>query len=311
MNDHPIVSIVIPTFNQALLLSETLDSVLSQSFKNWECLVVDDGSTEDNVEIAYQYATNDGRFKLLERTKLTKIKGANTCRNIGIEHALGEYIMFLDSDDLLFPYCLEERLSTFSQNSEYDFIVFQMATGENLNVIKNKNLTQFKDNYLYAFLSHDNPWQTSAVLIKKEILSNDLLFDESFPRIQDPEFYTKILLKDDIKFKVFTDRKFDAVYRLTNNRKTNYLNGVTGFRLYITKFYKLTKNRLDSDLCLDSLIKCYKLAVNQYYLKRKPQTINIKEKKELLKLTWFMYQKKLINYKDFAILSLKISYSGF
>ncbi len=104
-----LVSIIIPCFNREDLLPATLDSVLNQTYANWECIIVDDHSTDTTPEIGIEYASRDGRFIFLKRPK-EKPKGAASCRNIGLEHAKGDYIQFLDSDDLLHPEKLEKQL---------------------------------------------------------------------------------------------------------------------------------------------------------------------------------------------------------
>src|SRR5690554_5694001 len=101
------ISIIIPVFNRQKLIKETLDSVLAQIYENWECIVVDDGSTDETWEVLEQYAKKDARIKIHKRHR--DPKGAPTCRNIGMELSEGEYLIFLDSDDLLAKWALQHR----------------------------------------------------------------------------------------------------------------------------------------------------------------------------------------------------------
>ena len=94
-----LVSIIIPAYNQSSLISETLNSVLNQTYINWECIIVDDGSTDNTTEIVKKYTVGDSRFKLKNRPQ-KKLKGANACRNYGFKLSKGEYVLFLDSDDI-------------------------------------------------------------------------------------------------------------------------------------------------------------------------------------------------------------------
>ena len=87
MTSQPLVSIIIPTFNRAHLIGETLDSILAQTYTHWECLITDDGSTDNSIEIIQEYVTKDTRFKLFTRPA-NRPKGANACRNIGLEKAV-------------------------------------------------------------------------------------------------------------------------------------------------------------------------------------------------------------------------------
>ncbi|WP_372938266.1 glycosyltransferase family 2 protein, partial [Seonamhaeicola sp.] len=88
---QPLVSIIIPTYNRAHLIGETLDSVLAQTYTHWECIVVDDGSSDHTSQVVATYCKNDARFQYHQRP-LDRPKGANACRNYGFELSKGEYI---------------------------------------------------------------------------------------------------------------------------------------------------------------------------------------------------------------------------
>ena len=123
MPKNPLVSIIIPAFNRAQLIGATLDSVLAQTYTNWECIVVDDGSLDYTTKVLDAYIKSDSRIQCFNRPS-DSIKGAPTCRNIGIEKSKGEYLIFLDSDDFLLPHCLENRIKKFIENSLFKFLVF-------------------------------------------------------------------------------------------------------------------------------------------------------------------------------------------
>lgn len=109
----PFFSIIIPTFNRKALLQETLESVLSQRFTDYEIIVVDDGSTDGTVE--YLSISGD-RIMLLTQEH----RGPGAARNLGAKHASGNYLAFLDSDDLWFPWTLENYFHAIStSNSEF------------------------------------------------------------------------------------------------------------------------------------------------------------------------------------------------
>src|SRR5690554_8063110 len=109
-DEQPLISIIIPTFNRAHLIGETLDSILAQTYQNWECVVVDDGSTDNTDEVMAAYMAKDARFQYHHRPP-EKTKGANACRNAGLDLAAGEYIVFFDSDDLMTPDHLKVKIS--------------------------------------------------------------------------------------------------------------------------------------------------------------------------------------------------------
>ncbi|WP_026839464.1 glycosyltransferase family 2 protein [Gillisia sp. JM1] len=98
----PQVSIIMATYNRAHLVEETLESILNQSFKNWECLIIDDGSSDNTHEILQPYLLKDSRFNYYKRNEDHK-KGLPGCRNQGLEIAEGEYVIFFDDDDIVHP----------------------------------------------------------------------------------------------------------------------------------------------------------------------------------------------------------------
>lgn len=119
--NSPKVSIIIPTYNRANLLEETLETILSQSFKDWECIVVDDGSDDTTKELLHDLIKKDKRFIFRERPMKCP-KGANSCRNFGLELARGEYVKWFDSDDLMEPDHLKVQVEIL-KNKRLDFVV--------------------------------------------------------------------------------------------------------------------------------------------------------------------------------------------
>src|SRR5690606_31488967 len=107
---EPLVSIIIPTYNRAHLIGETLDSVLAQTYKNWECIVVDDGSTDGTDALLASYCKKDARFQYHHRPK-EHLPGGNGARNYGFMLSKGEYIQWFDSDDVMEVNTLTEKIS--------------------------------------------------------------------------------------------------------------------------------------------------------------------------------------------------------
>ena len=112
-----LISIIIPTYNRAHLIGETLDSIVAQTYSNWECIVVDDGSTDTTAEVMREYVKKDSRFQYHQRPE-NKLKGPNSCRNYGFELSKGEYIKWFDSDDVMLPTLLEKQILSFVDNVE-------------------------------------------------------------------------------------------------------------------------------------------------------------------------------------------------
>ena len=131
------ITIIIPLFNRASLILETLQSIQAQTSKDWKCIVVDDGSTDKSCQVVNELAENDTRIKLIIRDRGPK--GANTCRNIGLDIASTEWVMFFDSDDLMLPWCIEKRIKAIDNNQNIDILLSQGATFTDHNIIGFRN----------------------------------------------------------------------------------------------------------------------------------------------------------------------------
>ena len=94
---NPLISVIVPCYNQAQYLEECLQSVLDQTYQNWECIIVNDGSSDDTEEIANKWSKNDERIKYIYKEN----EGLSSARNLGVKISLGEFIYFIDSDDSL------------------------------------------------------------------------------------------------------------------------------------------------------------------------------------------------------------------
>jgi len=210
-----LISIIIPLYNRENLISETIESVFIQSYSNWEIIIVDDGSTDNSMEIINTFAKNNEKIKIFQRERLPK--GASTCRNIGAENANGEYLIFLDSDDLLAPFCLEQRIKIMQENLNLDFAVFNMFLFRNqlndLNTIFNLKIKN-KDTYLKMFLRDTPPWQTMCVIWRKLMFLKINGFDEIFWIMDDPELHTRALLEPNVNYNFLEESKPDCYYRI-------------------------------------------------------------------------------------------------
>ncbi|UGB30594.1 glycosyltransferase family 2 protein [Metabacillus sp. B2-18] len=115
--DKPLVSIITPSYNSTKFIPATIESVLSQTYQNWEMLIVDDCSKDESRKVIREYTEKDDRIKLIE---LTENSGAAVARNTAIKAAKGKYVAFLDSDDLWVPTKLEKQIE-FMEINDYTF----------------------------------------------------------------------------------------------------------------------------------------------------------------------------------------------
>lgn len=188
----PLVSIIIPTFNRAHFIWEALESVLAQTYENWECIVVDDGSTDETEELMVIYCAKDNRFRYHHRPS-TRPKGANACRNYGFELSEGEYINWFDDDDVMLEDFLKIKASAFTD--KLDIVVCSgYYTNEEL-IIKNRiNLNEsfflFKDYILWRLRI-----LTPSVLFRKSFLINRVLFLNKIKRGQEMELFSRLFYK--------------------------------------------------------------------------------------------------------------------
>ncbi len=114
----PIVSIIIPCYNQAKYLSETLDSVLAQTYQDWECIIINDGSSDCTEDIANKYCADDSRFKYLYQ----KNQGVVAARNNAIRQSHGKYILPLDGDDIIHNQYLNKAVKVIENDPELKLV---------------------------------------------------------------------------------------------------------------------------------------------------------------------------------------------
>lgn len=121
--DKPLVSIITPCYNCGKFIAETIESVQAQTYPNWEMFILDDGSTDESIAIAQQYAQKDSRIHVSENTENF---GAALTRNRAIGMSRGEYLAFLDADDLWVPTKLEKQLRFMQENNcDFSFTEFE------------------------------------------------------------------------------------------------------------------------------------------------------------------------------------------
>ena len=277
------VSIIIPCYNRATRISSTLRSVIEQSYENWECLVVDDGSTDDTQIIVQQIIDQEPRVKWFTRPD-NRLKGANACRNIGIEKCTGDYLIFLDSDDLLQMDCLKNRTTTFNNHPDVDAIVF--STGlmklngdiRPFNTPVDKALTSL--DYAKSFLSYEIPWQITNPIWDKKVFETYGGFDEELPRFQDVDLHTHLLLHN---IQIIRIDVIDFYYRAETDIQ-KYEDTV-----FINK----------AGHAILTYIKKYSVPEASYLLE--PQEIKLELQKMFLKtIKKFVYQKDRWNlFQDF------------
>ncbi|MDL1963371.1 MAG: glycosyltransferase [Deltaproteobacteria bacterium] len=183
--ENPLVSVIIPTYNRGWILKETIDSVLTQDFTNFELIVVNDGSTDNTQDILNSYKED---IIVLQQNN----KGVSAARNMGIASASGRLIAFLDSDDLWLPKKLSIQVDFF--NANLDALICQteeiwVRNGIRVNPGKrHKKLSGsiFEPSLYLCLVS------PSAVMIKRSLFENAGMFDETLPACEDYDLWLRV-----------------------------------------------------------------------------------------------------------------------
>lgn len=234
MHENLLVSVIIPVHNRVSMIGETLESILDQTYLNWECIVVDDGSDDCTPELMEFYCENDERIKFYNRP-IHKPKGANACRNYGFEQSVGEYIIWFDSDDIMLPKHIEEKVKAI-QAENCDFVVAKT---------QNFGVKGFQEPYIYEkkaygikasdFVLLKIHWYTYDVLLIRRI-AEFIKWNERLKSWQDYNYFCKMLLKtEDGKYldEVLTLRRLHShsIQKTLTSNKKNFNLGLLQVRL--------------------------------------------------------------------------------
>lgn len=211
-----LVSIIIPTYNRAHLIGETLDSVLAQTYQNWECIVVDDGSTDGTEGLMAEYIAKDSRFQYHHRPA-DRLQGGNAARNYGFEVSTGEFIQWFDSDDIMLPEYLEKKIAAFSKNN-----VLTICTGysvdQNLGNRKLKLMPPIT-NLFKEYVLWNSKIMSPSIIFRRTFLESSLLFDEKLLRGQENELFSRLFFKlPTTNYNIIPDALY--LYRQHSNTKS-------------------------------------------------------------------------------------------
>ena len=281
------ISIITASYNYQDYIRETIESVMAQTYQNWEMIIVDDGSKDNSVEVIKSYCEKDSRIKLFQHENGVN-KGLCKTVQLGIEKAQTEWIAFLESDDLITPDYLQEKVNVIKENPDTEFIFNDIETfGERAEVYDEYFKTQKevinklgnpadyfdvlgKNNYVPTF---------SVVMIKKSIMQNlDFSTDVGQPQL-DWSLWRQVSLNH--KF-YFVDKKLTK-WRL---HKASYISKPipeVQNLIFEFRYYKLCLKRKHIFKHLPKVLNMAKRCIFRYHPK---------EHKILLLGKWFYYGKK-------------------
>jgi glycosyltransferase involved in cell wall biosynthesis len=186
------VAVITPTRNRLKLLCEAMDSVRCQSFDAWEHIVIDDGSEDDTHDEVKRRMLADSRVRYVQRS--SEKHGANVCRNIGIAQSSAEFIVFLDSDDLLAPDCLGRRVDRMRRNLDLDFATFQGGVfKQKVGDLHQESGAELFGDDLLRFLFFEFPWIITGPIWRRTSLLRLGYLDESLPSWQDIDLHVRAI----------------------------------------------------------------------------------------------------------------------
>lgn len=279
-----MISIIIPVFNRANLISETLDSIKNQTYLLWECIIVDDGSSDNTVEVVKKYVEKDSRFKFFVRPE-GLIKGPSSCRNFAFEKALGNFIQFFDSDDIMHPDHLNLKINAIKDS---DLVLCKLKDFQEIfdeNYFLSDSVPDIKCQNLFEdFVSGALPIMMVAPMWKKESLKPYMPIREDLHILEDYELYARALFKPK---KISILNKTLIFYRMGLNSSTNsfYNNIDYGLESYFEAkktVLQLTTSKLIKFSILKMTLGFFRMGLAQQKYKSCEKCIDFIKKEKLL-----------------------------
>ncbi|WDV07469.1 glycosyltransferase [Lysinibacillus irui] len=211
------VSIITPVYNAEKYIDNSIESVLNQTYQDFELIIVNDGSTDNSAQNIKKYLF-DSRIKYY----LQENKGESAARNKGIEEAQGEFIAFLDADDLYQPTKIEEQINYFNQYKDIDVVYTDVQIidekGRNQGVLKSEEIISTQDNFLANMLYRQLIPGPAAIMLRRKCIESGIRYPENYSNAEDYLF--TIQLSQHFNFgylpkKLYSYRRHDS--NLTNN----------------------------------------------------------------------------------------------
>lgn len=293
MSMIPKVTIIMSTYNRAHFIVETLYSIQNQTFTNWECLIIDDGSTDNTLEVITPILEIDKRFQFIKRPE-SYLKGLSGCRNYGLDIAKGHYIQFFDDDDLMHPRKLELQVEPFLSSNKVIFTVCKFETftekdGDERILIK-PNFKLYHSHIGDAILIGEIKLNSLSAFWKAEIF-NHFRFDETLKYAEEWELFTRIGYHYPTNYGVVDEYLFQ--YRKHQNSLTlgddfDYEKRKTSAIIRIKILDYLSKHKLHTKTSILFLAKTFLITFyNPIYVNQLIDYVKMNDRFSF-KLSWFL-----------------------
>lgn len=255
---NPLISIIIPTFNRAHLIGETLDSIIAQTYQNWECIVVDDGSTDNTSEVMTEYVNRDSRIQYYKRPNELK-PGGNDARNYGFELINGDWIHWMDDDDILLSGFYEYAFSYAQDKS--NLLINPITYWNEESQLENLKSIRLQSTIYNDYLCWRFKITTPSILFRKSFLDGKTLFSSDILRGQETEFFLRIFYDLKPEEYIILEKSY-FLYRQHNlsksGRNKKYVPEFmdSTFRIYFDNYIKNldSENTEASRFCYEHLL---------------------------------------------------------
>ncbi len=282
MND--LISVIIPIYNGEKYVKQALDSVINQTYNNLEIIIINDGSTDNSLNIIKDYQSKDKRIVIIDKQN----NGVSSARNDGIKKSSGKYIMFLDSDDYL--------------DNDYIFNMYNCLIKKTSDVCMS-GIRQFNENKTIRFkkyLNEDKKLNFNDILLD---IINTNEFNTIFKYIIDSDIIKNNNILFDTTLKYAEDLKF--AYTVLKNSKSIYHYNICGYN------YRINPSSVTNNLNIDKLLKWYydDVKVLNYIKENENNVDDIINNRIFTKVNYNLYimcEVKSVKYKEFKKIALDL-----
>lgn len=271
-----MITLIIPTYNYAHFIGEAIESVLAQTYRNFEIIVADDGSTDETSDVVSRFS----EVRYIYQAN----QGIAAARNAGVRSSQGHFLVFLDADDLLLPNALETGVNSLNDNPACAFVSGHWELiSRDKKPLPTPPVICFKENNYRAFLDYNYIGTIGQVMFRRSIFATEPGFDASVPGCDDAELYMRIA-KD---YPVYCHDQIVVQHRVhgsnTSGNRAMMLRSMT--RIYRRHLEQVKGNPELESLCRQGIELCRKCLAKEFK----------KQRRDRLKSNWLV--KSLLNVR--------------